>query len=99
MPQISSEYQWFKLDKDYFGLRKNLYICFVYHSPRSSNCSNNCNEDMLETVSSRLNKYSSDGDILLCSNFNARTGCHSSDFIINDDGLYMRSERLLAGFK
>ena len=88
MPQISSEYQWFKLDKD-FGLRKNLYVCFIYHSPRNSTFINNFNEDMLETISSGLNKYSSDGDILLCGDFNARTGCHNSDFIINYDGLYV----------
>ena len=65
MPQMSSEYQCFKLDKDYFGQRKDLYICFVYHSPHTSTFSNNCNEDMLETVFSGLNKYSSDGDIFV----------------------------------
>ena len=85
MPQIPSEYQRFKLDKDYFG----LYVCFIYHSPRNSTVINNCNEDMLETISSGLIKYSSDGDILLCGDFNARTGCHNSEFIINDDGLYV----------
>ena len=51
MPQISSEYQWFKLNKDYFGLRKKLYVCFIYHSPRISTFINNCNEDMLEKIS------------------------------------------------
>ena len=63
----------------FWSEEKFIYICFVYHSPRNSTFSNNCNEDMFETVSSRLNKYSSDGDILLCGDFKARTGFHNSD--------------------
>ena len=49
--------------------------------------------NMLETVSSELNKYGSDGDLLLCGDFNARTGCQVSDFIINDDDLHASVSR------
>ena len=89
MPSTSSEYQWIKLDKDFFGLTKNIYVCFVYYSPRNSTYSNSSDADIIASVGSDLSRYSSDGNILLCGDFNARTGCKIPDFIVNDNDVHV----------
>ena len=72
MTSTSSEYQWFKLDRTFFGLKRHIYVCFTYYSPRNS--SYNSDVDILDSISKEMTKYSLDGDILLCGDFNARTG-------------------------
>ena len=89
LPSTSSEYQWIKLDKDFFGLTKNIYVCFVYYSPRNSTYSNSSDADIIASVGSDLSRYSSGGNILLCGDFNARTGCKVPDFIVNDNDVHV----------
>ena len=43
---ISSEAMWLKLDKHFFGLEKNIYLCAAYMPPQnSSSQSGVVNED------------------------------------------------------
>ena len=53
--------------------------------PRNSTYSNSSDADIIASVGSDLSRYSSDGNILLCGDFNARTGCKVPDFIVNDN--------------
>ena len=69
MTSTSSEYQWFKFDRDVFVLKRN-----VYYSPRNSTYNQSSDVDILESVSTEMLEYSSDGDVLLCGGFSARTG-------------------------
>lgn len=36
LPVRCSEYQWLQLDKNYFGLDKDIYLCFAYIPPQYS---------------------------------------------------------------
>lgn len=85
MPTSSSEYQWIKLRKDFFGFEKDIYVCCLYYSPRNSTYSNNSDIDILSLIGADLLEYSKVGNALLCGDFNARTGCKEADFIVNDN--------------
>lgn len=78
----NSEYQWLKLHKDFFGLRKDTFLCTVYFAPKS-------NINLLELLEKDiLEKYGKKGDIILLGDFNARTGSNP-DFIIKDSTTHM----------
>ena len=36
LPVRCSEYQWLQLDKNYFALDKDIYLCFAYIPPQYS---------------------------------------------------------------
>ena len=76
------------VDRNSFGFKRNIYVCFVYYSPRYSGNNQNSDIDILESVSNEMSKYNLDRDILLCGDFNARTGCGVADFISNDDDIH-----------
>ena len=78
------EFQWIKLDKDYFFLIKDLYICLVYMPPVNSKYTQGLNLDVFELIEKDIISFKSKGDIMLCGDFNARTwSC--LDFINNDN--------------
>lgn len=70
---------WLKLNKDFFGFKKDLYLCAVYIPPQNSVHSN---DDLLD-LESEVTKFSVNGDIALIGDFNARTGSNT-DYIVND---------------
>ena len=75
---------WLKLDKNFFGFDKNLYLCCCYLIPQNSstltwNDINNC--EILET---EVLSYSQLGNILICGDLNARTGT-LKDYVVSDN--------------
>jgi exonuclease III len=81
----NSEYQWLKLDKSFFQLKKDIYLCTLYLVPQSSPYLTKMELNVLETIERDLiEKYSEKGDIILMGDFNARTGSEE-DLIISDD--------------
>ena len=77
----SSEFQWVKLLKDYFGLDKDIFICFSYISP----ClfQSKSDSDSLNAIIRDINILKNNGNIVICGDLNARTGI-DSDYISND---------------
>jgi exonuclease III len=81
----NSEYQWLKLDKSFFQLKKDIYLCTLYLVPQSSPYLTKMEINVLETIERDLiEKYNEKGDIILMGDFNARTGSEE-DLIISDD--------------
>ena len=79
-----SEYQWLKLDQTFFGLRDNLFVCFVYIPPSNSTFYNDKSVDILSSLNDDISIYKDKGQIMLFGDFNARTG-NLLDFVSYDD--------------
>ncbi|CAG2236161.1 unnamed protein product [Mytilus edulis] len=71
---------WLKLDKNFFGLTYDLYLCAVYIPPVNSTHYENDYTQLEKEIST----YSNKGQIALIGDFNSRTSSHP-DFIENDD--------------
>ena len=79
-----SDLQWLKLDKSFFGLESDLYICVCYIKPENSVAANE--EDIFEIMSQDLDKYSTLGQIMLLGDLNSRVGQRQEDhFEIDPD--------------
>lgn len=82
-----SEYMWFKLNKRFFGLDKDIYICNVYISPIRSSFSPK-RDDIFGLIEEDIVRFSALGNCILIGDFNARTNCNP-DFIVNDSNKYL----------
>lgn len=79
--------QWIKLEKEFFGFIKDLFICIVYNPPEGSSYSKNLDYDILDCLEKDIVSYQKQGNILLCGDFNARVATYP-DFIIHDDNYF-----------
>lgn len=79
LPKTHEDILWIKLDKDFFSFSKHVYLCAAYVPPQSSQSTNSTYLQVQRDVA-RFSKY---GDIVLCGDLNARTGC-LDDFIEHD---------------
>ena len=76
----SQDIQGIKLDKRFFGLRKNLIILNIYNSPENSSYKlkakkkNQELEPTLETLANVINKIPQNMDLLITGDFNSRIG-------------------------
>ena len=70
---------WMKLDKTFFGLENDIYLCAIYIPPITSNHYDN---DFIN-LEREINNFSNKGKIILLGDFNSRTG-NSPDYIQND---------------
>ena len=87
LKNTNPEYQWVKLEKDFFNFSKDLYICLVYYPPSGSVYTQGLDKDILDCIEKDLINYQELGNVLLCGDFNARTG-QEPDLIIHDDDRY-----------
>ena len=76
---------WIKCDKDYFGLKEDLYVVAAYFPPQNSqSTTNNANCDTIfDKLEKDLNLYTNKGDVILLGDFNARVGTKSEIKIDN----------------
>jgi exonuclease III len=74
LEQTRSHSIWCKLDKDFFGLEKPLFICASYLPHDSSTYVLNGDQDPLETLEQDILKHACNGYILLLGDLNARCG-------------------------
>lgn len=88
IPNNNKKYQWIMLKKEFFGFDKDLYICFTHIPPRTSSYTNKHGDDTLQCLEHDIQNFSEKGDILLCGDFNARTGI-KDDFISNDNNNHL----------
>lgn len=63
---------WIKLEKDFFGFQKDLYMCVVYNPPSMSSYTQGLDRDIIECLEQETAKYMKMGNVLLCGDFNAR---------------------------
>ena len=73
MPESGTEAIILKLKKDFFGLSRDIYICFAYCVPASSNVLNSATmpDDIFEDLSEKLAKYAPMGDLILMGDLNS----------------------------
>lgn len=69
----NSEIKWLKVCKTFFGLNKDIYVCFVYLPPSNSSYAIRHNLDIMDTLCSDVMNYGKSGFLVICGNFNART--------------------------
>lgn len=80
----SVDYQWIRLDKNYFHFTRNIFLCLAYIIPATSHYAGQMSIDVLSCIENDIiNNYSDKGHIMICGDLNARTGSEL-DFIPND---------------
>jgi exonuclease III len=62
------------LDKTFFNLKHDIFICTVYIPPQNSSSESQINIDHFENLQNDISKFASKGNIILCGDFNARIG-------------------------
>jgi hypothetical protein len=81
------DYQRVKLEKTFFGFKKDLFICVTYNPPISSKYTQELKHDVLDCIEKDIAHYNKLGNSLLCGDFNARISCEN-DFILNDESKF-----------
>ena len=71
---------WLKLDKSFFGIDEDIYLCGIYVPPINSPHYDNEYQNLESEINSLTNK----GRILLMGDFNSRTAT-GADFILHDE--------------
>ena len=84
----STEYMWVKLDRFFFNHQTDIYICFVYNSPKYSTFTKRQSNlpSALEMIEDDITKYSTMGNTVLLGDFNAHTSTSDLDFVSGDYG-------------
>lgn len=85
------DYIWCKLDKHFFCLEKDIFLCAIYVPPKDSPY---FNPDIFHDLESDIAKFSKDGFVILAGDFNARTGC-ALDFVANDNCPHIPGDNIL----
>ena len=80
---------WFKISKDLMNLAVDIYACAVYIPPVNSKY---FNSDVFEVLESDISLFLQNGEILLCGDFNARTGNYTDS--VETEGNRFISEEL-----
>ena len=82
----STEYLWVKLHKTFFNNSADVYVCFVYNSPKNSTFTKKQTNSLstLEKIEEDIAKYSSMGNIVLLGDFNAHTSVSDTDYVLDD---------------
>ncbi len=68
------DYLWIKLDKVFFGLREDIYMCNVYIPPEKSDLHKTSDLDYFDNLQDDIAQYSSMGEIIVVGDMNSRTG-------------------------
>lgn len=88
LKNTNSEFQWVKLEKSFFGLDEDLFICVTYNPPQNSNYTRSITQDILELIEKDILQYKSLGNIMLCGDFNARVS-NQNDYISCDSSQFL----------
>ena len=77
---------WVKLDKTFFGLKNDIYLCSGYIPPEQSDLHKQPDTDYFETLQKEISQYSTIGDIILLGDLNSRTADMKENYdIIEED--------------
>jgi hypothetical protein len=72
--ESSEQFIWWKLDKDFFHMKQDLFICSIYIPPQNSPRERRLDCYHFESLQENIYKFSKLGSIILCGDFNARMG-------------------------
>ena len=67
------EFLWWKLDKNFFKLDDDIYVCSMYLPPQSSSYQKQITSDYFLRLEDEILKYNSLRKVILCGDMNART--------------------------
>ena len=86
LPVTHSEYIWVKLKKSFLYFQKDIYICFIYNSPKNSSYSKDKGNDstVLELLEKDMASFQSSGETVLMGDFNAHISTRDKDYIDDD---------------
>jgi hypothetical protein len=74
---------WLQLEKTFFNLEKDTFICAAYIPPENSSIWMHRNEDPFQTLDEEVGKYQCKGNVAIMGDLNAYTG-NAYDFIPED---------------
>ena len=74
---------WLKLDKMFFNIESDVYLCVVYIAPENSPVHSLYTYDIFQTIELDINFYQTKGKVFLTGDTNSRTG-NKADYIEND---------------
>ena len=77
-----SEYVWVRLDKEFFNINEDLYVCYLYASPDKSG--KRFGIEVYERIVNNIAEYCLRGKCLILGDMNAHTSV-KPDFISNDE--------------
>ena len=75
---------WIKLDKSFFHVDNDIYICGVYLWGEDSPAYHIINVDLFDTLENNISIFDALGDVYICGDFNSRVGL-KRDYIAFDD--------------
>ena len=86
------DFIWFKLNKSFFNLERDLYICAAYIPPEQSKYLKHKNDlDILTQITEDIANFSENGHILLMGDLNARTA-EMQDYISEDSDKFLSTD-------
>lgn len=85
----SSEIQWMKLCKQFFGVENVIFLAYVYIAPSNLSYVLRKKLDIMRILETDLDKYSDLGDIIICDDTNARTGVEMEGLDNSDSDKYI----------
>lgn len=77
------DFVWWKLDKNFFHLARDVFVCSVYIPPQNSPRERRLDLDHFESLQESIYKFASLGEVILCGDFNARMG-NLGDYVGDD---------------
>ena len=101
----SNELVWWKLDKMFFNMEEDIYVCSAYIPPSNSKYFGKTEKDPYDELQTRIPHYSRLGKIIFMGDFSARKGSLSdsiengllNDFQFTDDSdqpdIHLRNEK------
>ena len=78
---------WLRLDKTFFKISCDIYLCGIQLWNEDSPMYNVINVDFFDELENDISLYDDLGDVYVCGDFNSRVG-HKHDFIMYDDNSY-----------
>ena len=70
----SNELVWWKLDKMFFNMEEDIYVCSVYIPPSNSKYFGKTEKYPYDELQAQILHYSRLGEVILMGDFNARKG-------------------------
>ena len=64
---------WLKLEKSYFGVNNDIYVCITYLPPANSTYSRRADVNCINVLEEQIQHFSLMGNIILLGDFNGRT--------------------------
>lgn len=74
---------WFKLDKDFFQFKEDVYLCCVYFWPDDSTAARLIDVDLFDLISNDIVSFEQLGSVMLAGDWNARVG-NKCDYVVCD---------------